>query len=139
MEEKQKALLVPINSQNQMLIQDRRGQKKPDWGFFGGGIEEGETPLEAMIRESKEELDLEIRPEELEYRGNYRTVFEGVGTTRYFYLYRTEQETFTVLEGNGAHWVSFPEAMTRMEKWDTIDEVVQKIGILLSTDKKDEK
>ncbi|HLA25570.1 MAG TPA: hypothetical protein VJ028_00210 [Patescibacteria group bacterium] len=34
-----KALIVPVNSKRQILIQDRRGYKKPDWGYFGGGIE----------------------------------------------------------------------------------------------------
>ena len=33
-----KALIVPVNSKRQILIQDRRGYKKPDWGYFGGGI-----------------------------------------------------------------------------------------------------
>ena len=28
------------------------------FGFFGGGIEESETPEEALLRESREELDL---------------------------------------------------------------------------------
>ena len=119
-----------------MLIQDRRGYKKPDWGFFGGSIEKGETPLEAVIRESKEELNLDIRPEELEYRGNYRTEYAGIGITRHFYLYHTEQSTFKDLEGKGAYWLSFSKAMTRMERWDTMDEVVQKIGILLTSETK---
>ena len=48
-----KALIVPINSQNQILIQDRRGHKKPDWGFFGGEIETGETPLQAVIKRNQ--------------------------------------------------------------------------------------
>jgi predicted alpha/beta hydrolase family esterase len=34
-----KALIVPINSKRQLFIQDRRGHKPPDWGYFGGEIE----------------------------------------------------------------------------------------------------
>ena len=34
----------------------------PDhWDLIGGHVEEGETPEEALIREVKEELDIEIR------------------------------------------------------------------------------
>ena len=38
--------------------------------FPGGGIEEGESPLEAMIREVKEESGLEVIPESIRKFGN---------------------------------------------------------------------
>jgi len=37
----------------------------PVWVLTGGGIEEGETPQEAAIREAKEETGLDIKKEEL--------------------------------------------------------------------------
>jgi|GEM_PF-5261946 len=33
------------------------------WGFFGGHIEDGETPEQALRREIQEELQIEIVPE----------------------------------------------------------------------------
>ena len=39
------------------------------WGTFGGGIEEGETPLQGAIRETKEELDYDLV--DPDYAGNY--------------------------------------------------------------------
>ena len=101
--ESHKALIVPINSKRQILIQDRRGHKKPDWGYFGGEIEGNETSLEAVIRETKEELDIDIKPEELKYLGISTTLWGDLNIIRYMYLYSTEQETFNVLEGEGAH------------------------------------
>ena len=126
-----KALIVPINSKRQILIQDRRGHKKPDWGYFGGEIEGNETSLEAVIRETKEELDIDIKPEELKYLGISTTLWGDLNIIRYMYLYSTEQETFNVLEGEGAHWLTFQEIRERLDDKDRFDEVVKKIEKVL--------
>ena len=41
-------------------IQRGYGEFKGQWEFPGGKVEPGETPEEALIREIKEELDIEI-------------------------------------------------------------------------------
>lgn len=110
-----KALLLPINTKKQILIQDRRGYKKPDWGFFGGGIEGKETPLEAVVRETKEELQIDIHPEELEYLGVYVTNIDEVKIIRYMFLYPTDRKEFTVLEGNAGQWLTFEEVGERLD------------------------
>lgn len=122
-----KALIVPINSKRQIFIQDRRGYKKPDWGYFGGEIETGETPLKAVIRESKEELDVEIKPEELKYLGISTTLQNGHKIIRYMYLYPTEQKVFNVLEGQGGHWLTFAEVQERFDNKDRFDDISEKI------------
>ena len=47
------------------------------------------------------------------------------------YLYSTEQETFNVLEGEGAHWLTFQEIRERLDDKDRFDEVVKKIEKVL--------
>jgi len=119
-----KSLLFPVNSKNELFIQDRRGYKKPDWGFFGGSIEAGENPLDAMIRESKEELNLDLKEEDLTYLGTSATEWDGSSIIRHLYLYPTEQINFDVREGKGGRWLSFEEVRKRMDDQDRFDEVV---------------
>lgn len=126
-----KALIVPINSKQQVFIQDRRGHKKPDWGYFGGEIEQNETPLEAVIRESKEELDVDIKPDELKYLGISTTLWNDHKIIRYMYLYSTEQKTFNVLEGKGGHWLTFQEVRGRLDDKDRFDEIIKRIEKVL--------
>lgn len=122
-----KALILPFNSKRELLIQDRRGFKKPDWGFFGGSIEEDETPLEAVIRETQEELTVDLQESDLIYLGTSITDWDGVHIIRYLYLYSTEQVEFDVREGKGGHWLSFDEVRKRLEDPDRFDQVVAKI------------
>lgn len=127
-----KALLVPVNSKRQILIQDRRGFKKPDWGYFGGEIEKGETPLEAVLRESKEELGIDIKPEKLIHIGISSTKWSGKNIIRYMYVYPTDQEKFEDFEGKGAYWLTFGETRERMEDPDRFDEVARRIKKVVS-------
>lgn len=39
----------------------RQNYGKKFWGFAGGVVDEGETPLQAAVREAKEEVGLEIK------------------------------------------------------------------------------
>lgn len=57
------ALIVFYDRQGRILLQDRHGLSKSGamWGYFGGHIEPGETPEEAVVRETKEELDFELK------------------------------------------------------------------------------
>ena len=50
-----------IMKDNKVLIAQRRdGELKGKWEFPGGKIEEGETPQQALQREIKEELDIDV-------------------------------------------------------------------------------
>jgi len=125
---KRKALIIPINSKEQIFIQDRRGHKEPDWGYFGGKIETEETPIQAVIREAKEEMQINLRADELKYLGAFITNWDGLGGIRYVFLYHTEQERFNVLEGRGGYWLSLADARERFSDKERFDEIANKIN-----------
>ncbi len=55
---------IPINAEGEILLQQR--DDRPDlsypgyWTTFGGAVEDGETPDEAIRRELLEEIELEL-------------------------------------------------------------------------------
>lgn len=61
---RQVASAIPVNVEGKILLQlrdDRPDLKNPNcWTTFGGGVEKGETPDEAMRRELLEEIELEL-------------------------------------------------------------------------------
>lgn len=50
--------IVVFNKQKQVLLCRRRDIKKNSWQFPQGGIEENENPLQAALRELKEETSI---------------------------------------------------------------------------------
>lgn len=57
------AVVVFYNDKSGLLLQDRHkiSRRGEEWGFFGGGIKEGEKKEETFKRELKEELNYETK------------------------------------------------------------------------------
>ncbi len=64
------ALIIFYDQNKRILLQNRKGISKlgEEWGFFGGEIEKGESAEQAVIRETKEELDFDLK--NYKYIGN---------------------------------------------------------------------
>jgi 8-oxo-dGTP diphosphatase len=60
-------MAIMANDQILLVRQTYRGQLV--WTLPGGGIEPGETPAEAAVRETKEEVNLDVKVLRLLYQG----------------------------------------------------------------------
>lgn len=104
-------LAIIRNSKGEFLIQKRSIQKGGKYASTGGHAKTGESSIEAMLTEIKEELGLTLKKQEL------KLVFSGRedSTQVFFDLYYLEKdidlETLTLQkeEVESAHWLSFNE------------------------------
>lgn len=99
MKERTVSLIVPYTEDGRILLQDRRDISKigEDWGFFGGGIEENETPEQALVREAKEELEINLNKYGYQYIGKDSlnwTDPAGSKWTFYRYFFATRYEDY---------------------------------------------
>lgn len=75
------AIILFHDDESNILIQNRKNYSKvgEEYGFFGGGINEGENAEEALKREMKEELGIEIKEfEDLEFFKKYREIYPEI-------------------------------------------------------------
>lgn len=59
-----------LNSNGELLIQKRKDDLKRNpgkWAYTGGAVGAGETSLHAALRETKEEMGIEVSKEKIEY------------------------------------------------------------------------
>ena len=102
-----------------ILIQDRRNIIKDDieWGFFGGGREDHETPPQTALREVCEELNIQLEEKDLEEAGFFIEEQTGIvryETTLFMTPWKNEYERdFQVLEWSGSEWVTPKEMKPR--------------------------
>jgi mutator protein MutT len=122
MEEHRCALII-FHDKKKILLQDRRliSKRGEEWGFFGGHIEKGETPEQALIRETKEELSYQLK--------NYKLFKEiklqpHLNVKVHYYVYLAPMPPFSdlkQLEGHDMKLFTIKEAKKlKMVKGDDI-------------------
>ena len=114
-----------IKKEDKIFITRRSyGEFANMWEFPGGKIEAGETNEEALIREIKEELELDIN--KLEFLTTVEYDYPTVHLTMHSYTCEICGGTLNLNAHNDAKWVSIQEL--RGEKWVPADiEVVKKL------------
>ena len=62
--------VVIVNDKNEILLQKRSRFKRANsskWGICGGKVDLGETPLDAGIRETFEEIGIRLKKDEFKF------------------------------------------------------------------------
>ncbi len=107
-----------INSENKILIQKRSENKRLEpnvWAMTGGSVIVGENSLETIVREAKEELDIEIDPNKLELVTKFKTGNVWIDTYILKNDYDISKMKFQKEEVSDARWAT----------WNEIDELVK--------------
>lgn len=106
--------LYNINTKSVLL--HHRDDKTPvnpnKWAFFGGSNEGPETPVQAFIREIKEELGVTIHEDEvIQLRDYFNEQFQR---HRYVFYAKSKlaEAEFILREGQGLAWVPLEEVFS---------------------------
>lgn len=109
--------VILYNDARQVLLQlrdDKPGLRYPNhWTFFGGAVEDGEAPDDAIHRELLEELELQGVPltSWISYECPARTIPGQVVTTNHMYIghFTRPVESLTLHEGQAMRYFSQDE------------------------------
>lgn len=75
---------ILLNEQGEILLMHRNTEALKQWELPGGKLETGETPEQTVVRELKEELDVDVQP--IDYLG-FRE-FEDAGRTLKYHWFK---------------------------------------------------
>ena len=107
-----------INDDKKILVQKRSKYKKLEpnvWAMTGGSVIYGETPTQTIVREAKEELGIDLIPEELKQITEFKTQNVWVKTFILKQNLDISQMIFSEDEVADAKWLT----------WNEIDDLVK--------------
>lgn len=107
-----------MNSKGEFLIQKRTPNKKnfPNmWSQTGGGVDSGETTLQAAIRECHEELGINIEKDEIEFMLSFKRKYDFVDV----WLVKHDYDISTLV---------LQEDEVSDVRWASIDEIRELMG-----------
>ncbi|QFU81560.1 8-oxo-dGTP diphosphatase [Natronorubrum aibiense] len=101
-----------------LLIEKRRGLGEGWYNGPGGKLEAGETPRECAVRETREEVGLEVEPGALEKAGELTFLLDGEAHT-FCHVYRTRSFTGEPTTSDEAYpeWVAVDDVPYE-QMWD---------------------
>jgi ADP-ribose pyrophosphatase YjhB (NUDIX family) len=111
---------------SKILLLRRNEEKRGEWGNVGGAVEPGETPVQACMREAKEEIGISLKPEDLAFICTKMAPYSGPHRfTSYFYAASIDENTRISLdhESRGYAWFDIEKLPERMmdPKKDMLD------------------
>ena len=97
------------NNKNEIMICQRPINKKRAllWEFPGGKVEKGETKIEALIRECKEELDVTLDVEEEIFKVHHK--YPDIDITLTLFKSKIASGEVKMIEHNDIKWIKKTE------------------------------
>jgi mutator protein MutT len=132
MKERKASIIIFHDAQKRILLQKRAPNYfGAEWAFFGGGINQGETPEQAVVRETKEELghDLTEHSPIGTFR-NQQTQDFVVELHAYIAPLRNHLGSFVLGEGEGMQLFTLEEAL-KLRMYPGDDRVINKLKEIL--------
>ncbi len=128
-----KAVGCFLEHEGRFLILERRPEKPQGgkWGLPAGGVLQGETEKEAVIREVREETGFSIPSEKLEFLKEVMVDYSGRVVGFFVYCVDLESEIEIILESQEHQayaWVTGKECYTRTDLIKGVREVLEKTG-----------
>ena len=109
------ALIVKrTNSQNEVEVLNVLARNKSKFGFPGGKLEDGESPLEAVMRETEEELG--VRPTNVEFiKTSHALTPEGRAIEMHIFSGQVTDNIEPKNEISELHWLTFDQMNSRLD------------------------
>lgn len=136
---KAKAKLIVVYNDKLLLLKPLKREK---YSLIGGNVDKGETPIEAAIREAKEEAGLKIKKRQLEFFYGCLNFVDGKKIANYYYLLLDKDIDFKHKEKHkfeSIGWVKKQEALEMLkgiEKKVVIKFITKSEKFILSKKKK---
>lgn len=128
------AVAILILPDGRLVLQRRTADAKVapgKLGFFGGHIEEGESPDEAIVRELAEEISFPIVLDSMKRRGSYilpNVISMGDEITFHVYEADVPDMEFDIFEGEAAEAYRAEEIFTRTDVSRSTQYVIEKVS-----------
>lgn len=115
------AAAIIVKDNKVFATQRGYGEFKDGWEFPGGKLEPGESAREALIREIREELDVDIRVEKLLETVEYD--YPEFHLTMHCFICELLSEEIVLKEHEDARWL-------KEEELDTVDWLPADVGVI---------
>jgi 8-oxo-dGTP diphosphatase len=137
MKKRDVSLLLLVDENKRLLLQHRTDDAPilPGfWSFFGGGIEKGETPLDALKREILEELNYRLKNPSFAFKTEYFiTQAQRKGDRIFFIEEYDKTQELELHEGQNMAWFPIPDILSGLHIPDINIPVIKRAEKLINS------